>query len=199
MAYATEVTISTGNKVSINYQTRDVSVSVTYQLEREDTDVVTVVREKTKELAQAHRAVWQTLHDAKVATVRETAPERPETVLGPHSAKAETANSSTQTTEPPSSQPSPGMEVPPTLSAPVPAISPGQIAALLLLLAEARWSEQRRRDYLRERFSCDRVDELNAEQAKEWLLELQRAEREASQQHRLENAHRNGSRNGTPT
>ena len=84
------------------------------------------------------------------------------------------------------------MEVPPASPAPAPRLTPGQLAALLLLLTEARWSEQRRRDYLRERFSRDSVDELSAEQAKEWLLELQRAEREAAQQRRLENAHRNG-------
>ena len=51
MAYATQLTISTGNKVSLNYQSQDVSVSLTYQLERDDGDVLHVVREKAAEVA----------------------------------------------------------------------------------------------------------------------------------------------------
>lgn len=181
MAYATQVTISTGNKVSLNYQSQEVSVTLTYQIEREDADVLAIVKEKTVELAQAHRAAWQTLRDAKVSVLKETTPERPETSIAP-----------AQTTESPPPEPPQTMEAPASSPAPAPRLSPGQLAALLLLLTEARWSEQRRRDYLRERFSRDSVDELSAEQAKEWLLELQRAEREAAQQRRLENAHRNG-------
>jgi hypothetical protein len=68
----------------------------------------------------------------------------------------------------------------------------------LLLLTEARWSQERRRDYLKENFFCDSVDDLSAEQARTWLLELQRAEREAAQQRRLANTHRNGNRDSTP-
>lgn len=78
MAFATELTIGTGNKVSLNYQSHEVSVSVTYQLEREDSDVVAVVKEKTAELAQAHYAAWRELRDAKVAAqAKPTAQDRP--------------------------------------------------------------------------------------------------------------------------
>jgi hypothetical protein len=190
MAYATQITLSTGNKVSIHYQSQEVSVSVTYQLEREDADVLAVVKEKTVELAQAHLAAWQTLRDAKLSGVNETAPEKPE----PKS-ESSTTTEKTQQTVVASEQP-PEMLASPESSSPAPRITPGQLAALILFLTEAKWSEERRRGYLRGKFSCNSVDELSAEQAKAWLLELQRAEREAaqtaSQQRRLENAHRNG-------
>ena len=68
MAYAVQVTLSTGNKVSLNYQSQEVSVGVTYQLERDDTGLLALVQEKTAELAQAHRLAWQGLHDAKVSS-----------------------------------------------------------------------------------------------------------------------------------
>jgi len=198
MAYATQVTISTGNKVSLNYQSQEVSVTLTYQLEREDVDVLAIVKEKAGELAQAHRTAWQTLRDAKVSAVNEPAPEKPDPVMESPPSNIETTKIMAQTMEKPLTEPSQTSEVSPELPVSAPRITPGQLAALLLLLTEARWSEQRRHDYLRQRFSRDSVDELSAEQAKEWLLELQRAEREAAQQRRLENAHRNGSHNGTP-
>ncbi len=54
MAYAVEVTIGTGNKVSLNYQSQEVGVSLTYKLEREDTDVLAIVQDKADELVRAH-------------------------------------------------------------------------------------------------------------------------------------------------
>ena len=205
MAYATQITISTGNKVSLNYQSQEVSVTLTYQIEREDTDVLAVVKEKTVELAQAHHAAWQTLHDAKVSTAKsstaqEEMPEKPKKVPESPIAQMKTVSAPAETADPPPPEPihespqelSQTKESPVISSVPASPITPGQLAALLLLLTEARWSEQRRCDYLHERFSCEGVDDLSAEQAKEWLLALQRAEREAAQQRRLENSHRNG-------
>lgn len=184
MAYATELTISTSNKVSINYQTRDVGVSVTYQLEREDADLVALVREKTQELAQAHRAAWQGLRDAKVAGAGQPqeVPEQPE----------ENAPIRAEPKEAHSAPPLPASDDPAPIAVPAERIRPGQVAAILLLLTEARWSEQRRHGYLREKYSCNSIDELNVEQAKQWLLELQRAERERSEERRLHAAHMNG-------
>lgn len=188
MAYATQLTISTSNKVSINYQTRDVGVSVTYQLEREDANLIAVVREKTAELAQAHRTAWQGLRDAKIAGAGEPqeVQEQPE----------ERVPMQTEPEKPHSDPAIPAADDPAPTAVPAESIRPGQVAAILLLLTEARWSEERRTAYLRETFSCDSVENLSAEQARQWLLELQRAEREAdkvaSQQRRLAAAHRNG-------
>jgi ATP/maltotriose-dependent transcriptional regulator MalT len=50
MAIVTGVSIGTSNKVSVDYQSQEVSVSVSYQLERDDTDLMAFVQEK------AHRA-----------------------------------------------------------------------------------------------------------------------------------------------
>src|SRR5687767_1431777 len=69
MAYPIQVTLTTGNKVSLNYQSQEVSVTLTYQLEREDSDVLALVQEKTKELAKAHQLAWQGLHKEKVSSV----------------------------------------------------------------------------------------------------------------------------------
>lgn len=191
MAYATQITISTGNKVSLNYQSQEVSVTLTYQIEREDTDVLAVVKEKAAELAQAHHAAWQTLRDAKVSTMHKAAPDKPDTVPQTQHLGNQTSMALAQTTEA-CSEPSLMLEHPTLSSVDTPRITPGQLAALLLLLTEAQWSQERRHDYLREKFHCDSVDDLSAEQARQWLLELQRAERDATQQRRLENAHRNG-------
>lgn len=65
MAYCTSVTISTGNKVSVNYQSQDVSVSLTYQLEREDADLLALVERKADEVERAHRRVWQRIRDQR--------------------------------------------------------------------------------------------------------------------------------------
>lgn len=182
MAYATELTISTGNKVSLNFQSQEVSVTLTYQLEREDADVVAVVREKTAELAQAHRAAWQTLRDAKVAAAKGVSQEAAASPGEPEALS---------TPDLPAQAPSVVVDSPPP--APIERVKPGQVAALCLLLRQTGWSDERRITYLRETFSCESVNDLNAEQARGWLLELQRAEREADQQRRLEKAQRNGS------
>lgn len=59
MAYATEITISTGSKVSVNYQSQEVQVGVTYQLEREDQDLMQLVTSKASEVERAHRRLWK--------------------------------------------------------------------------------------------------------------------------------------------
>ncbi len=61
MAYATQITISTGSKVSVNYQSNEVQVGVTYQLEREDEDLLQLVESKAAEVEAAHRRLWKTL------------------------------------------------------------------------------------------------------------------------------------------
>jgi len=92
MAYPIQVTLTTGNKVSLNYQSQEVSVTLTYQLERHDTDVPALVQEKTKELAQAHQLAWQGLHEAKVATVQPHPTPNPTPHLIDSPASAENSN-----------------------------------------------------------------------------------------------------------
>jgi len=65
MAYAVEVTLGTGNKVSLNYQSQEVNVSVTYKLEREDTDVMAVVQDKADELVRAHTLAWKRVKEGE--------------------------------------------------------------------------------------------------------------------------------------
>ncbi len=72
MAYAVEVTLVTGNKVSLNYQSQEVSVSITYQLESEDGDVLAVVAEKTNELVAAHALAWKRVKGAQPVTIEKT-------------------------------------------------------------------------------------------------------------------------------
>jgi hypothetical protein len=57
MAYATEITIGTGSKMSANYQSQDFNVSLTYQIEREDNDLVQLVEEKATEVETLHALI----------------------------------------------------------------------------------------------------------------------------------------------
>ena len=72
MAYPVEITISTGNKVSLNYQSEEVNVSITYKLERGEENVLEVVEQKAPELVEAHRLAWERVREAK--TPRTPAP-----------------------------------------------------------------------------------------------------------------------------
>ncbi len=65
MAYAVEMTLGTGNKVSLNYQSEEVSVSITYKIERQDVDVLEIVKQKAPELVEAHRLAWERVREAK--------------------------------------------------------------------------------------------------------------------------------------
>lgn len=67
MAYATQITISTGSKVSVNYQSQEVHVGVTYQLEREDENLLQLVESKAAEVEAAHRRLWKTLKSERAA------------------------------------------------------------------------------------------------------------------------------------
>lgn len=189
MAYAKELTISTSNTVSIKDQSRDVGVSVTYQLERDDADVVAVVREKTQELAQAHRAAWQGLRDANVAAAKVTAASHSPNGSPPgHPASDDAPSSAGPAPERPSHLPLDPHTQP---VAPLEPATPGQRGALHVLLGQVKWSEEKIAAHLREQFGCERIEELNGVQAAEWLLELQRDARVAAQEQ-----HQHASRNG---
>lgn len=74
MAYPIQLTIGTGNKVSVNYQSQEVNVSVTYQLESEDTDLLSFARNKASEIAAVHGVAWKQIRGEKqavTATIKE--------------------------------------------------------------------------------------------------------------------------------
>jgi hypothetical protein len=204
MAYPVQVTLTTGNKVSLNYQSQEVSVTLTYQLEREDTDVLALVQEKTRELALAHQLAWQGLHEAKTGTMQS---------VDIRSVEAESANpasseenieagmDSQTTSQTADSADLAASHLPPDEwtqpKAPLEPATVGQRGALKVMLQQAKWTKDDVADHLHTQFGCEQIEELNAAQAAEWLLELQRAARLQAEQQRLEGA--NHSRNGAKT
>jgi hypothetical protein len=213
MAYPIQVTLSTGNKVSLNYQSQEVSVTLTYQLEREDTDVLALVQEKTRELAQAHQLAWQGLHEAKTGTMQSVEAENvaPASTLVPSEEKrdtktdsqwdveadSQTANSTdlTHSVDLAASHLPPDEWTKP--KAPLEPATQGQRGALRVMLQQARWTDEDITDHLHTQFGCERIEDLNAAQAAEWLLELQRTARLQVEQQRLQDT--NHSRNGAKT
>ena len=160
MAYPIQLTIGTGNKVSVNYQSQEVNVSVTYQLESEDTDLLHFARDKASEVAAVHGIAWKQMQgnaQAKTATrTKVKSSDEPDSKpeLAPQNAIPKTEN-----------------------SAPQSPITDGQLAALEALTDQADWSEEQTRETLRERFDKAELSELRTAQAAQLLLELQRAER----------------------
>lgn len=206
MAYPIQVTLSTGNKVSLNYQSQEVSITLTYQLEREDSHVLALVQEKTKELAQAHQLAWQGLHEAKTGTMRPVDMQSVEAKNAPPASSEEkkdveadspTINSAdlTKSVDLVASHLPPDEWTQP--KAPLEPATLGQRGALRVMLKQARWKEQHIMLHLQRQFDCERIEDLNAAQAAEWLLELQRTARLQAEQQRLNGS--NHSRNGAKT
>ena len=196
MAFATQFTVTTGNKVSINFQSQQVEVSLTYQLEREDTDVLAVVREKTEEVAAAHRLAWEGVHGAKTqgvktqgdrATITRKAKSPPsQDVEEAPAIEALGCSGAVLTIEP---SPDSVALSEPELSVPT---TPGQQAALSALLAHIGWSDEQTAEQLNAKFNVQSLSGLSCQQAASWLLELQRTEREKAAQRRLQTAQLNG-------
>lgn len=160
MAYPIQLTIGTGNKVSVNYQSQEVNVSVTYQLESEDTDLLSFARDKAGEIAAVHGIAWEQIRGEKAAKT----------------ATKKNAESSEETDSKPEATP---QKVEPTdeESVPVTPLTEGQLAAIEALTAQADWSEEQTRETLRDRFGKAELNELSTVQAAQLLLDLQRAER----------------------
>jgi hypothetical protein len=180
MAYAIQATIGAGNKVSLNYQSQEVNVSLTYQLERQDTDVLHVIQEKAEEVARAHQAAWQRIHDVKVEGNAENRQKSP--ASDPPSAGATAPGAGEAALEAQAAASTAADEV----------ATAGQQAALRALLTHTGVSDEQVREKLQADFSCSGIEELTRQQASQWLLQLQRREREQAQQRRLQAAHLNG-------
>lgn len=65
MAIATEMSIGTSNKVTVDYQSQEVSISITFELERTDTDLQALVAEKAAEVERAHSSVWRRIRELR--------------------------------------------------------------------------------------------------------------------------------------
>jgi hypothetical protein len=65
MAIATAVSIGTSNKVTMDYQSQEVSISVTFELERDDADLQAFVTDKAAEVERAHSVVWRRIRELR--------------------------------------------------------------------------------------------------------------------------------------
>ncbi len=62
MAFAKEMTIATGHTVRLNGDEHEIKVSLTYELERDDYDVLLLAAVKAGEVQKAHKAACQQMH-----------------------------------------------------------------------------------------------------------------------------------------
>jgi hypothetical protein len=161
MAVVTEVTISTGNTVGIGDQSRDVGIALTYRLEREDSDVMQVVREKAAEVARAHQAAWKSIRDEQVASMN----GRHTDTASPQGAQVLADEAEEIKAEP---------------------ATPTQVKAIEALVRASLLSEDEFEALLRERFGCSQAADLSRPRAGSLLIELQRNQRERLFQQREE-------------
>ena len=73
MAIIATVSIGTGNKVSVDYQSQEASINVTYQLERTDTDLKAFMHEKAAEVEEAHSLLWRRIRELRTDAARGSA------------------------------------------------------------------------------------------------------------------------------
>lgn len=186
MAYATQVTISTGNKVTFNYQSREVGIALTYCLESQDTDVLQVVKEKAMEVARAHQVAWQKMRDEKATQKRSTrsngkaAPAIAAQQSMVERAAVEGTVIAPQTSQQPVQNEVVGevgaeSEEEPSVFQPA---SEAQRKAIYALFSASSLTDEEFEALLQERFGWSTVEELSDRQASSLLVELQRSERE---------------------
>ena len=160
MAYPIQLTLGTGNKVSVNYQSQEVNVSVTYQLESEDTDLLHFARDKASEVATIHGIAWKQIQgDAQAKSAIRT--------------KVKSSEDTDSKPEVASQKMEPKVED----AVPQTPITDGQLAALEALTAQGNWSEEKTLETLNDHFNKAELSELTTAQAARLLLDLQRAER----------------------
>lgn len=159
MAYAVQLTISSTSKVSLGPQSQEVGVSLTYELEREDTDLMQVVEQKAAEVARAHNKTWRRIRDERKREVQD-------------------GKSSAPTAE---SEPSPSGSSPEAEEAPSPPSTSVQQNAIRRLLGQTGMSNEQVAEAAQVRFTSDDLASLTVAQAARVLLALQRHEREKAQ------------------
>ena len=181
MAYPIQLTIGTGNKVSVNYQSQEVNVAVTYQLESEDTDLLSFARDRASEIAAVHSIAWKQIRGEK--QTKSVTPKNPK--------------SSDETEMKPDAPLQIAEEIVGESLSDSP-ITDGQLAAIEALTAQAEWSENQTRKTIRDRFGKAEMSELSTTQAAQLLLDLQRAERLKTQARSRERRAATTRQNGHP-
>jgi len=168
MAYPIEVTIGTGNKVSLNYQSQEVNMSLTYKLEREDKDVLAIVRDKADELVRAHALAWKRVKEGK----------RPEAVKE-ESRLADEA----PVVEEPKELETENLEIEDKATA-------MQVRLIHSLGQQAGLSGDELRNRIRDGYRCETPEELKRDEAAKLLVELGREERARFEQNRSRSSQR---------
>ena len=161
MPYATQVTIIFGSTESATGQPAGVSVSLTYNLECNNTDVLEVVRHLAVAGATAHRLASQGI-GAEAMQPSSGSTSIPDTGNG---------------SSPSGNTPSGGSETGAVLPEDEPATE-GQIMTLRALLSYIGMSSEEVQERLRTDFSCSSLEELSQRQVSGWLLQVQRSERQ---------------------
>lgn len=158
MAYPVEITLGMGNKVSLNYQSHEVNVAITYQLEREDTNVLVVAQEKTRELVAAHALAWKQVKQGLRPGVADQAKEV-ETGIGESDAPEEPHVLKSEATE-------------------------AQIQLIYSMGQQAGVSEDELERRIHAVYGCTLPEELNHTQAVKILVDLSHEGRERFDQER---------------
>lgn len=181
MAIATEVSIGTSQKVSVDFQSQEVSVRVTYALESQDGDLLTFVAQKAQEVEKAHAAIWRRIREQRTHAQRSHAcGEEPQTAEN----RAEASPESPSPPEPSKGSASPseksGCEAPAALhSAPQvqeEEATAAQVRAIRSLASRARMTETALQDMLLRRYGKRSVEQLSKQQAAALLMRMQRGE-----------------------
>ncbi len=184
MAYPVQITLGTGNKVSVNYQSQEVNVCVTYQLERGENDLLAVARAKADEVVAAHGIVWERVRDE--AKNSGAAPERKDDTEKKVPDRDRYAASSSAVEE--VSDASSPLSLAP--------LSGGQLGAIEALLVQAGWSQSQVEEHLLDQFGKAELSELSAAEAGQLLVELQRDERQRIQSNSQNRRSASSTRNG---
>jgi hypothetical protein len=168
MAFATEITIGTGSKMSANYQSNEFNVSLTYQLERDDVDLLEIAEEKAAEVETLHTAIRRKILQLRVQPVMDAKGNGTQQ-SSPHPA----ANGSTTTQVAVSSQvavpasPAPGMQHEASITE-----AQKRVASKLVERADLTGNELEK--LLSCRFGRRAVAELTQRQGRMLIADLQR-------------------------
>ena len=185
MAFVTNLTIGTGSKISAHYQSQEVSVTVSYELERHDTDLMKFVEEKAVEVEKAHEAIWRRIRDLRADdTAKDASPQAAESMQAEPSAPApEPSEAELDESVSSDVNASPNGNGTHPNGAPLSeaVITGPQRRAISALVTRAAMSEEDLKRRLQMRFGKSAVDDLTRRQASVLLADLQRGEREKAQ------------------
>ncbi len=166
MAYITQVTLSNSNRASVDYQSQEAQVSVTYQLERTDTDLMAFVEEKAGEVEQAHTLLWNRIRQLRSASTADNG-------------EKQVGNAPATAPKQPTVAKKAREEAVPRES--IPAAKPASVAqqnALYSLFNRLRYTEEQISVLLANKFQKPAVESLSQTEASQLLVEIQRQERD---------------------